>query len=113
MIFLMSEIEAIPFAATMATAPDRATLRLTGELDLATKEELLELIAEAEASGVPLVHIDLRLLSFIDSTGISLLLQATDRGRKNNHRVEFSVSEGPIQRTLRLSGVDELLPRAA
>src|SRR6476620_6348794 len=109
----MSALEQLPFAASVTTGPDRATVRLTGELDLATKPDLLEAIGAAEASGLPVLRVDMRDLVFIDSTGISCLLQLTDRGRKHVHRVEFVITDGTVDRTLRISGVHGLLPRAA
>lgn len=109
----MSAIEELPFAASVGTEPDRATVTLSGELDLSARSELLDAIDTAEASGLPVVRLDLRALDFIDSTGISCLLQATDRGRRNGHRVEFLVGDGLVHRALRTSGVDALLPRAA
>jgi anti-sigma B factor antagonist len=108
----MPAAEISPFAASVATGPDRATVHLTGELDLATRPEMESALGTAEAAGVPTICIDLRKLSFIDSTGIGSLLAATDRGRRNGHRVEFLLSHGPVDRALRICGVAALLPRA-
>jgi anti-sigma B factor antagonist len=109
----MSATEIPPFTAAVATGTDRAIVRLRGELDLATRPELLSAVESAEATGLPVVEMDLRELTFIDSTGIGSLLAVTDRGRKNGHRVEFLLGHGPVDRTLRIAGVDRLLPRAA
>jgi len=88
-------------------------VRLRGELDLSTRPDLLSAVESAEQTGLPVVEVDLRELTFIDSTGIGTLLAVTDRGRRQGHRVEFVVAGGPVDRALRISGVANLLPRAA
>jgi anti-anti-sigma factor len=109
----MSIAEEIPFAAALELERDRVTVRLSGELDLSTRPELNLALDEAVAAGAPSVIVDLRGLSFIDSTGIVALLAAVDAGRKNDHVVQFLHSDGPVERTLRVAGVHAMLPLAA
>jgi anti-anti-sigma factor len=96
----------------LEVAQDRVTVRLRGEVDLFTQGALAAALNEAAATGRPVVRIDMRELTFIDSTGIGALLRATDAGRTGGHVVEFVRSEGPVERTLRIAGVDRLLPLA-
>ena len=109
----MSIAEELPFAAALEVQPERVTVRLSGELDLSTQPELTMALRDAVGTGAPLVVIDLRNLAFIDSTGIVALLTAVDEGRKNSHVVEFLRTDGPVDRTLRIAGVESLLPLAA
>lgn len=56
------------------TEPD-GSLRLRGELDSATAGQLEKLIAEVMRPGRPVI-IDMTELSFIDSSGIRVLIRA-------------------------------------
>lgn len=111
-LFLVSIIESA-FTAHLEMEADQVTVRLTGELDLATRPSLLTALDEAVATGTSTVVVDMRDLSFIDSTGIGALLRATHDGAQNGHVVQFRRSDGPVERTLRTAGVGSLLPLAA
>ena len=68
-------------------APDSEgnVLRLSGELDIAGADALLEQVESvAGRNGSPSVHVDLAELTFIDSSGIRALITASRRigGRK-------------------------------
>src|SRR5690348_13273427 len=66
-----------------------ARLGVTGELDLASGEQLLTRVWQLLASGA-CVCIDLSQLEFIDSRGIYVLLRATALGREGGaQRVEI------------------------
>lgn len=109
----MSIAEEAPFELAVDESPDAVTIRVRGELDLATVPGFAEAVREAEDTGVKRLLIDLRELLFIDSSGVGELLRATDRGRTNGHRLGFLRVDGPVEQTLRVMGVSELLPRTA
>jgi anti-sigma B factor antagonist len=109
----MSIAEDAPFELAVDAAPGQITIRLRGELDLATVPGFAEAVREAEGSGVLRVLIDLRELRFIDSSGVGELLRTADRANRNGHSVELLRSEGPVEQTFRMMGVADMLPRAA
>lgn len=113
MVPVMSIAEDLPFELSVDAVPGQVTLRLRGELDLASLPGFTDAVREAESSGATRVLIDLRELRFIDSSGVSELLRATDRGRRNGHALAILRREGPVEQTLKLMGVADLLPRAA
>ena len=61
-------------------------LVLRGELDLTTARIAEEALAAAEQSH-ELVALDLRNLSFMDSTGLRLIVVAEQRARQSGHRL--------------------------
>ena len=95
----------------IAAEPGSVTVSLEGELDLATcrtaEGELLAAL-ETNSGGVIL---DMAKLEFIDSTGIALLVAALRRSEPGQLRVIPSESQA-VARVLKLTGVDERLPRA-
>jgi anti-sigma B factor antagonist len=83
------------------------TLRLRGELDLATAPSLEGALSEAFDDGATALVLDLSALTFIDSTGIALLIGAIGREAAGT-TVRFVPSQAPaVTRVLRLTGVEE------
>jgi anti-anti-sigma factor len=87
---------------------ERLVLRLAGEIDIATAPRLEAALNEATASGVEEVWVDLIGVRFIDSTGISLLLRATNE-LPGPRRLAVICPDGPARRALELCGIGKLL----
>ena len=87
---------------------DRATVRLEGELDLGTADGLAETLLSLVARHA-VVTLDLRALEFMDSTGISMLVECDKAATA--HGGAFYVVRGPerVQRVLAITGVDSHL----
>jgi anti-anti-sigma factor len=81
-----------------------------GELDIATTPELEQALADATADAATEIVLDLRELTFMDSSGLRALAQANTRAGESG--VELSIWRGPrqIERVLEISGLGELLP---
>jgi anti-anti-sigma factor len=85
-------------------------IRLVGELDLSTKPILEEELGAAEHGGAERLVLDLAELEFIDSSGIRTLLEAVQRSRRDSDRLVMTRPGRIVERTLRLTGVVEVLP---
>jgi anti-sigma B factor antagonist len=81
-----------------------------GELDISTVDQLRSYLVRAEASDALQIVIDLSALHFMDSTGISLLLEAHARSRADGGRLRLLRGSGPVQRAMEICGVDRTLP---
>ncbi len=81
-----------------------------GELDIATTPELEQALTDATAAAVEEIVLDLRELTFMDSTGLRALAQANSRADERG--VALSIIRGPrqIERVLEISGLGALLP---
>lgn len=90
-------------------APDRVVLRLHGELDLAGAPALAAQIQKAEANNHAALVLDLEDLSFIDSSGLRVILTAHERAQQR--KAEFAVTRGSqqVQRLLTTAGVGDYL----
>jgi len=91
--------------------PERDVVRVVpvGELDLATAGVLEHELHELRSAGFDRVVLDLRELTFIDSSGIRVVLAEHRFADTSNH--EFSLISGPpaIQRALEICGLLGLL----
>jgi anti-anti-sigma factor len=83
-----------------------------GELDIATAGQLERAVDEATAGAVAELVLDLRELTFMDSTGLRTLAQANVKAGQAG--TALSIWRGPrqIERVLEISGLGPLLPLA-
>jgi anti-sigma B factor antagonist len=91
---------------------DGYVVGLSGELDLAAVDLVAQEMERARASDATSIVLDLSKLEFIDSTGIQLLLKLDLDSRANGDRLRVTRSSRPVERVLRLTGVDARLPYA-
>lgn len=84
-------------------------LNLCGELDSATAGLLREELTRIEAGGARVIIIDLSGLTFIDSTGIKLLVLADARSRARRRSLTLRSGSAAVQRAFALGGVEERL----
>jgi len=86
---------------------DVVVVSVTGELDMATAPALHQAVERAQDQG-PIV-VDLRDLTFIDSTGIRALIQMYWAGQDGHSTVSFIRAEDQVQRVFQMAGVEGLL----
>lgn len=95
------------FDLAVEPGPDAARVALHGELDLGSAGRLERALAEHPG---PLV-LDLRGLTFMDSTGVRILLEAADTARSENRFLEvLPPAGGDARRTIDETGIAALLP---
>jgi anti-sigma B factor antagonist len=94
------------------TVGETRRIVLSGELDLANAAALESELDEALAGGDSRVVVDMSALTFIDSTGLALLVGAVTR-EGGEHRLEFVPSTAlAVTRVMQVTGLDERLPLA-
>jgi anti-anti-sigma factor len=100
----------VPFEARVEAADDGAVLKLAGELDVACEEAFGRAVAEALAEGRDDLEVDLRELSFIDSSGLRFLIELWKRSEKEGFALSVVQGTGVVRRTFEIAGLDRLLP---
>jgi anti-anti-sigma factor len=89
-----------------------ALVALRGELDLVTVSKVAEVLdgLELQADGVRHLVLDLRGLTFMDSSGLHELIKQNEFARSNRHNLAVVRGTRAIERVLELTGVkDELV----
>jgi anti-sigma B factor antagonist len=83
-----------------------------GELDLDSAPQLDEELAAVRAAGALRVVLDMRALTFMDSTGLRLVIRWDTDARAQGF--EFAIVPGPevVQRVFRLTGMSDVIPMA-
>jgi anti-sigma B factor antagonist len=98
-----------PFEVRLTPDRERLLVAPRGELDLATADRMDATLLEQLDSGFAHVVVDLRELTFIDSTGIRILWQAHRRSELDGTRLSVIPGDGPVNRALLLTGLLEHL----
>ena len=84
-------------------------LALMGEFDLSNAAQVEDAIREVERDRPSLIVLDLRELTFMDSTGLRVMVSADARARDDSRRL--AVVQGPesVHRVFRITGLDDHL----
>lgn len=97
------------FSLEVAGVNGHVRLGATGELDLATAGRTATTIREFFDRGHADVVVDLRELTFIDSSGIHALLECDRYARGRAGRLSVIIGAGVAARAIELCGVRDLL----
>jgi anti-anti-sigma factor len=99
------------FELGIETDDDRVVFTPRGELDLATAPELEEKVLPALRDGGRAVVLDLRELTFMDSTGVRTIVAAHQIAESSGSdlRVVRPPRESAVSRVIEISGIDDAL----
>jgi anti-sigma B factor antagonist len=89
---------------------DTVILRLYGEFDLSSEQRFREELEAVLADGATTVVVDLRSLSFMDSTGLRALVSLHNHATVT--QIDFAVlcDGGAVRRVLQATRLDSVLP---
>ena len=98
-------------ALSIATSSngDSRVIRVSGEVDVSNKDELNAAIADAQAQNVHEVEVDMTEVSYIDSSGIGVLVAAAHRASDAGTRFFVSHPQRNVARVLSMLGMGEEL----
>lgn len=91
-------------------APGAQTIALAGEADLLGAPEVEAAFAEVCAGEPGLIVLDLRNLTFIDSSGLHALIAGHQLCRTRGHELKVIPGSANVQRLFELTGMNDILP---
>jgi anti-sigma B factor antagonist len=97
--------EAMSFTITTRRTVQSTSIRIAGEVDLECAHQLRAVLQGLEGDA----SLDCSELSFMDSTGMSVLLGAHRRFEAEGHHLRLVGVSHTVQRTLRIGGLDRVL----
>ncbi len=100
---------------TSVTVPDSATtaytvVALAGEVDATNSDELNDVLDAEVRKRPPLLLIDMSGLSFMDSTGLRMLLRASRVLDQQGGVLGLVSPQAAVTRVLQLTKADQLIP---
>jgi len=96
-----------PSRLTVAKSQNEGQVRVvaTGEVDLSTVERLRATITAAVEPGPSEVVVDLRAVTFLDSTGVGALIDARKQAMTYGSRIRVINPQPVVRRVLEVTGV--------
>ncbi len=98
-----------PFEADLDVIDGRIVIAFRGEFDMTAKDAAAAALAAGLAADAESVLVDLRDVSFMDSTGVSCLMRAKQIADTLGMPIALQNGSGPSRRVLELTGLDEKL----
>jgi anti-sigma B factor antagonist len=98
----------VPFSVEVQRQHDAAIVKPRGELDVATVETLRAALDDIKGAGR--FVLDLRGLSFIDSTGLHLLVALDQRAQRDGFQLALVAPAPPVDRAIQVCGLGKTLP---
>ena len=95
-----------PFSLRTEEKDGATVVHLEGELDLAGVPKLREALHSAQHADRSQIVVDLRGLTFLDSTGLGVLIAADNAGRDGHVAVSFVRGNVTVHRVFQLTAVD-------
>lgn len=90
----------------------KARLVLGGELDMQARFQAEQALDELLAEPLEQLVVDLGEVTFLDSTGMGLVLEVHDRARTEGFKLRLLRGPAEVQRVFELAGVADVLPFA-
>ena len=94
---------------------DTLLAKLSGELDEYTAEyvrmSLDTVLGDLSVTGSAKLILDFENVTFMDSTGIGVLLGRYNKYAKHNIVIEIKNATGHIDRILKMTGIYEIMPK--
>jgi anti-anti-sigma factor len=97
------------FSISSVVENGTTSLRLEGELDLASAPRMEQSLAAIEEQQPARLVVDLGRLAFIDSTGLRLLIQANARARERGGELVLRPGDASIQKVFEMTGALDVL----
>lgn len=96
----------------IATTPgsDRYLITVSGEVDLATSPDLDTAIIAAIDAGAASVVIDLSDVSFMDSSGLGVIVRALKRCREAEIDLDLVITNERVLKVFGITGLDQVIP---
>jgi anti-sigma B factor antagonist len=102
----------VEFSIQTVTEGPTTTLRVAGEVDLATADELNQAAAAALEGGTKALVIDLAEVTFLDSTGLAVLVAVTNQTSAGGISLTIRDPAPRVRNVIRITGLGQFLPIA-
>ena len=96
--------------AYQVAADGKATVRVCGELDIATADQAYAYLRDVVDSQPGPVTMNLAELTFCDAAGLGVLARVAGHARRSGHSLKLTAARPSLLRIMRITGMDEAFP---
>jgi anti-anti-sigma factor len=87
-----------------------STVRVTGELDIATADQAYAYLRDVVDSQAGPVTMNLAGLTFCDAAGLGVLARVAGHARRSGRSLKLTAARPSLLRIMRITGLDEAFP---
>ena len=88
----------------------KATVRVTGELDIATADQAYAYLRDVVDSQDGPVTMNLAELTFCDAAGLGVLARVAGYAKRSGRSLKLTAARPSLLRIMRITGMDEAFP---
>ena len=88
----------------------KATVRVTGELDIATADQAYAYLRDVVDSQAGPVTMNLADLTFCDAAGLGVLARVAGYAKRSGRSLKLTAARPSLLRIMRITGMDEAFP---
>jgi len=96
--------------ACQVTADGNATVRVSGELDIATADQAYAYLRDVVDNQDGPVTMNLAGLTFCDAAGLGVLARLAGHARRTGRSLKLTAARPALLRIMRITGMDEAFP---
>jgi anti-anti-sigma factor len=96
--------------AFQVTTDGRATVRMQGELDIATADQAYAYLRDVVDSQDGPVTMNLAELTFCDAAGLGVLARVAGYARRSGRSLKLTAARPSLLRIMRITGMDQAFP---
>jgi anti-anti-sigma factor len=96
--------------AFQVTTDGRATVRVRGELDIATADQAYAYLRDVVDSQDGPVTMNLAELTFCDAAGLGVLARVAGYARRSGRSLKLTAARPSLLRIMRITGMDQAFP---
>jgi anti-anti-sigma factor len=96
--------------AYQVASDGKATVRVRGELDIATADQAYAYLRDVVDSQPGPVTINLAELTFCDAAGLGVLARVAGHARRSGRSLKVAAARPSLVRIMRITGMDEAFP---
>ena len=105
----MTETAGDPLEIDVQISDERTLLTLSGELDASTATLLYDQLSDLEVEDVQHVVLDLAQVTFMDSTGLSVIVTEHKRLHHSAGSLTIFAPPSSVRRLFEITGLDSVL----
>jgi anti-anti-sigma factor len=103
--------QALQLELAYQVAPDgRATVRVRGELDIATADQAYTYLRDVVDNQDGPVLMNLSELTFCDAAGLGVLARVAGHARRSGRSLKLTAARPSLVRIMHITGMDEAFP---
>jgi len=90
-------------------ANDRTVIAVSGEVDIATSPALDSAVITAIGEGAKHITIDLTDVSFMDSSGLGVVVRGLKRSREADIDLDLVITNDRVLKVFAITGLDQVI----